>query len=338
MHLKKYTIASLILILLVGWYVYAFITQEALAINFFGTDLPSLSIATWVIAPLILFYLASVLHMAFYSFKNSMRTRKFDKDFEKIVDAMVDAYLGKENRTHNYKTDRYKLLGELVDNSIVFPAKNFDATIENKKISDVLSVIGKIKDGEVVELKKYSLPSSNELVIQNERNRYKKGEITAEAILSHSNRYDAILCKEVFVDFVKKAPLKAIERYKNFLTKESLFEILSRINAYEDTLIIDNDTLIAIFKDLKLTSKDYIDVSRKLSKSMIPEQRMKLFETLSNENDAILEAYLYTLFDLEMLTMAREILNGSNEREYSRFKIYSALRECGKHYHIDLFL
>ncbi len=338
MHIKKYTIAAFILIVLVGWYVYAFITQESLNIDFFGTTLPSFSIAVWVILPMIMLYVASVVHIMFYSFLGTLKSRKFDKDYDKIVDSIVDAYLGKENRSNSFKTDRYKLLGSVIDNAAIFPAGEFNADIENKKISEVLNLINKIRNNEAVDLKKYSLLPSNALVIQNERNRYKKGDLSAEDILSDQNRYDISLRKEVYIDFVKKAPLYSIEKYKNALTKEAFFEILSRVNADKFTLAISNESLISLFNNLELSSDDYIEASKKLSKTMLPEQRIKLFETLSNEKESAMEAYLFTLFDLEMIEPAKEILDISQPNEYIPFKAYSSLRECGENYDINLFV
>lgn len=338
MHIKKYTIAAFILIVVVGWYVYSFVTQESASISFFGLVLPSMPIAVLVIIPLTILYIASVIHMLFYSLIGALKLRKHEKDHDRIVDSIVDAYLGKEKRSNSFKTDKYKLLGYLVDNAIIFPTEDFDFEVDNKKINDVLSAINSIKKGEVVDLRRYSLPYSNAYVIQNDRNRYKKAAISAEDILSGVNKFDISLRKEVYVDFVKTAPLNAIEKYKNALTKEALFAILSRINADTKTLVISNDSLISLFKDLKLTSEDYIEASKKLSRAMLPEQRIKLFETLSNENDAATEAYLFTLFDLEMLTPAKEILDISQPNEYAHFKAYSSLRECGKHFDINLFI
>jgi len=338
MHLKKYSIAAFILIVVVGWYVYAFVTQASISIELFGIVLPPLSIALLVVLPMILLYIASMLHMLFYSFMGILKLRKYEKDHEKMVDSIVDAYLGKENRSHSFKTQKYKLLGSLVDNATIFPTSEFNANVENKKINDVLAVINGIKNGEIVDLRKYSLSSSNALVIQNDRNRYKKGVLSAEDILSSQSKYDVSLQKEVYIDFVKKAPFNAIEKYKKALTKEALFEILSRVNADSNTLVISNDSLIALFKDLKFSSKEYIEASKRLSKSMLPDQRMKLFETLSNDSEPTMEAYLFTLFDLEMLTLAKEVLDASQADDYRQFKAYSSLRECGKHFDINLFI
>lgn len=338
MHIKRYTIASLVLMVLVGWYVYSFVTQESVSIELFGISLPSLSIAVWVVVPLLVLYVASVLHMSFYWLLETFTLRKFEKDYEKIVDSIVDAYLGKENRSHVFKTQRYKLLGALVDNAMIYPHGELDANIENKKIHEVLTLINKIKNGESVDIRKYSLSPSNALSISNSRNRYKNGDITAEDILSNPNKYDESLAKEVYVDFVKESPLYAIEKYKTYLTKESLYIILSRVNADENTLEMTNDSLISLFSDLDLTKDDYMKVSQALSKGMIPEQRIKLFDTLSSKDDKIMEAYLFTLFDLEMLEPAKDILENSQPSEYVYFKAYSSLRECGKHFDINLFI
>jgi hypothetical protein len=338
MHIKKYTVAAFILIVLVGWYVYAFITQESMSIDFFGMMLPSLSVAMWVVVPIAILYIVSVMHMSFYSLLGNLKLRKYEKDYEKIIEAVMDAFLSKENRSHQFKTDKYKLLGSLIDNAVIFPSREFNVISNNKKLNEVLSAINNIRNGAVADLKKYSLSSSNVLVIQNERNRYKKGDISADDILNAKDRYDVILRKEAYVDFVKNAKLEAIEKYKNYMTKESLLIILSRINADTNTLVVPNDSLIPFFKDLDLISNDYVQASKELSHAMLPEQRIKLFEILSNESDIAMEAYLFTLFDLEMLMPAKDILDLSLPNEYMRFRAYSSLKECGKNFNINLFV
>ncbi len=338
MYIKRYTIASLILMALVGWYVYAYITQESISIEVFGVVFPSLSIAIWVIVPLIILYIASVLHMSFYNVLAALKLRKYDKDYEKIIDAIVDAYLNKAERNHHFKTPRYKLLGELLDKTVLFLKGDVAPSTDNEKINAVIKVVDAIKKGEVVDLKAYSLKHENPLVVQNDRNRYKKGDLSSEEILSHPNKYAQELSEEVYADFVKTKPVSAIEKYKKFLTKDSLLVILSRINADENTIEISNESLIALFDQLDLNRRDYIDISTALSHGMIPEQRMKLFEILSNDREEAMDAYLYTLYDLEMLAPANDILDISQPDEYQNFKAYRALKECNKYFPIKLFI
>ena len=339
MYIKRYTIAAFIWIGFVGWYVYAYVTQDSMSIDLFGIPMPSLSTALWVIIPLLILYLASVGHMVFYSMIGNFRLRKYEKDYEKLINAVIDAYIGKKGRSYTFKTDRYKLLGTLLENSTIFPVGDAVAKTNNEKIDAILKIIQDVKNGEFVDLKAYNLPSENVLVIQNERNKYKKGSISAESILANCTKYDDSLCAEVYIDYVQKAPLNSIEKYKGFLTKEALYVILSRINADENTLKVSNEVLIELFKKLDLNKEDYMKISSILSKGeMIPEQRMKLFEILSDEDEGAMYAYLFTLFDLEMIAPADAILENSQADEYQNFKAYRALKECGKNFSIYLFV
>lgn len=324
---------------LVGAFVYTYVTPETTTIDFFGIPLPALSIAVWVVVPLFILYIASVLHFSFYSFLGSINLRKYDKDYDKLMDAIVEAYLGKKSRAHSFKTERYSLLGTLLENTALFPVGNIIANTDNEKIVDVLQAIEKIKNGEVVDLKQYNLLMENELVVQNERNRYKTGELTAEMVLTNSTKYADALKQEVYVDYVKSASIANIEKYKVLLTKEALYEILARVNADSFTLEINNDELVSLMHKLELSVNDYIKLSSVISHGgMIPEQRMRLFETLSDENEDIIPAYLYTLFDLEVLAPVDEILDNSQPDEYQKFKAYRALKECNKHFSIELFV
>ncbi|SFV53041.1 Probable membrane protein Cj0124c [hydrothermal vent metagenome] len=339
MYLKRYSIAAFIWIALVGWYVYAYITQDNMSLDFFGIPLPSLKIALWVVLPLVVLYLVSLFHMAFYSMLGNFRLRNYEKDFEKIVDAIIEAYLGKKSRSHNFKTDRYRLLGTLLEKSTVFPSSELIGTTGNEKIDKVLNIIETIKNGGVADLKPFNLLPENPLVIQNEKNRYKKGEVSVSDILNNCTKYADELCKFVYNDYVKGASLQNVLKYKAFLTKEALQVIMARINADENTLSISNEELIELFEKLELSKEDYIEFSITLSKGgMIPEQRMKLFETLSEEKEEAMDAYLFTLFDLEMIAPANEILDHSQPGEYENFKAYRALKECGKNFSITLFI
>lgn len=338
MHIRRYTITSLIFIILTGWYIYSFITQGSMSVDFFGIPLPSLSIAVWVIVPIVIFYVASVGHMAFYSFLGSLKLRKYDKDYEKLIDSIVNAYLGKKDRKHIYKTPRYKLLGSLIDNTTMFPNQSLASDFDNEKINTVIELIQEIKNGNVVDLKKYALSNDNSLFIQNQRNLYKNSKITAEEILKNSDKYSEDLCKEAYIDFAKIVSLKAIILYKSFLTKETLFNILARVGADEKALEISIDELIVLFEDLDLDEKDYIKISTILASGLVPEQRIKLFEILSNEKEEAMNAYLFTLFDLEMLAPADEILENSQPSEYLNFKAYRALKESNKNFNINLFI
>ncbi|HIP19824.1 MAG TPA: hypothetical protein EYG70_01725 [Sulfurimonas sp.] len=339
MYIKRYTIAALILMASVGAFVYTYVSKETTTIDLFGIPLPALSIAVWVVVPVFALYVASVLHMSFYSFLGSMSLRKYEKDYEKIIDAIIEAYLGKKSRSHSFKTDRYALLGKLLENTTMFPAGNVIGLTKNEKIDGVFKIIEDIKNGEVVDLKPYNLLKDNDLIIQNKRNKYKKGLLTAEAILANSSKYSDVLREEAYVDYVKTASISNILKYKELLSKESLQIVLERVNADEFTLGINNDELLDLMKSLDLNTSDYIKLSASIAKGgMLPEQRIKLFEMLSDENEDAVDAYLYTLFDLEVLAPVDSILDNSQPNEYQNFKAYRALKSANQNFSIELFV
>ncbi len=338
MYIKRYTVAAFILITLIGSYVFTYITQDKISLEFFGIIIPPLHIAAWVVISLGVLYVATIFHMSFYAILASLRLRKYDKDYENLIDAIADAYLAKGERNHIYKTPRYKLLGSIIDSTTLFPTPALRANTQNEELDTVINIIEDIKRGEVVDLKKYSLKTSNSLVIQNERNRYKKGDITAEDILANISDYDTTIVQEAYTDFVNIGSLSVIEEHKVYLTKELLYVILARANRGDNPLVISNESLLSLFKTIELDTKDLIKISSVLSNGIIPEQRMKLFEILSESREDAIEAYLFTLFDLEMFSPADDILIPSQANEYLNFKAYRALKESGKNFNINLFV
>jgi hypothetical protein len=289
--------------------------------------------------PMLVLYIASLGHITFYSILGSFKLRKYEKDYEVMKDTLVDAYLSKENRDHVFRTRRYKLLGSLIDNSILHPDKIDTPNVDDDKIREALLLIDDIKNSKVVDLKRFELSKDNELTIQNERNRYLEGEINAEEFLSHPDKYNEELLKEIYIDFVKVSPLYAIEKYKEFMTKEALFTLLKRVDRdSEHTIEITNSSLLNLFEMLELDSDDYLKISIALSAGMIPEYRIKLFETISDTKDEAMDSYLFTLFDLEMLSPANAILDISQPDEYLNFKAYRALKENNQNFSINLFI
>jgi hypothetical protein len=337
MYIKRYTLAAVLFMVIVGWYVYAFITQDIKAFDFFGTELPAMPIALWIVVPLFVLYLASVLHMSYYGLIATFKKRKFQKDHESFIDAMRDAFLGKSNRYSQYKTDAYAVLGSVIDKSTLTPSDALDET-GNEKIDTVLNLLREINNGNIVELKKLHLDKENPLVVQNNLNRLERGKATPEDILSRSERYAQEVNRTAFVKLVETAPLYAIEKYKAFMSKEALLVIAARINAEEYTLEIANDALTALINEVELNEADYLHLSVALGEHSLPDQRIKLFENLATTNEDATAAYLYTLFDLEMLAPADEILDNSQTDEFINFKAYRALKECNKHYNIELFI
>ena len=338
MYIKRYVFSALLLIGAVGWFVYAFITKESIHLEVMGIVLPQLPIAAWVALAMGLLLLATLAHMIFYSIVGSFRLRRYERDYQHLLEAVMDAFLKKQKREHAFKTQRYKLLGKIVDHTEMEPDKTLE-TIGNEKLALVVNTLHQIRRGESVDLKPFNLPKNNPLVQQNLLNLFKEGNLENEEILSDPDTYGEKLCKLAYARLVANAPLHPIEKYREFMSFKALETLLERINADRNTLSIPNETLLDFFRRLDgLGSLDFLYLAAIVSDNMLPEQRIKLFETLSEENDRALDAYLFTLFDLEMVDKATEILDGTRSDEYMLFKAYAELKTCNKHYDINIFV
>lgn len=336
MQLKRYTIASLILMILVAAAVYS-IDNESISFDLLGMHFPNLPVAFWVVVPLIIMYLASLLHMGVYALVGNFKLRRLNKDHEKMIDALRDSLLGVIERNYVYKSDAYKLMGKLIDNALILPYDTL-RSVGNEKIDEALELMRDVKEKKKVDIKKFHLPSTTSIAIQNNLNRFERGEMDADSVLSRPDSYGEIVCAKAYESYVKTASVGSVMKFKHLFTKASLIDFVQRINAGENGIQITNEDLATIFGSLKLNSHDWIDLSEAMSKNMLPEQRIRLFEMLSEHNDEAMEGYLYTLYDLQMIDTANEILNNTAHNDYLIFKAYRDLKKVNKHYDIAIFL
>ncbi len=336
MQLKRYSIASLILMILVAAAVYS-IDNESISFDLLGMHFPNLPVAFWVVVPLIIMYLASLLHMGVYALVGNFKLRRLNKDHEKMIDALRDSLLGVHERNYVYKSDAYKLMGKLIDNALILPYETL-RIIGNEKIDEALELMRNVKEKKKVDIKKFHLATHTSIMIQNNLNRFERGEIDADSILSRPESYGEIVCAKAYESYVKTASVGSIMKFKHLFTKASLVDFIQRVNADENGIQITNEELVTIFSTLKLHSNDWIDFSAAMSKNMLPEQRIRLFEMLSENNDDAMEGYLYTLYDLQMIDTANEILNNTAHTDYLIFKAYRDLKRANKHYDIAIFL
>ncbi|MBV5321762.1 MAG: hypothetical protein JZU62_08750 [Sulfuricurvum sp.] len=336
MQLKRYTIASLILMILVAAAVYS-IDNESISFDLIGMHFPNLPVAFWVVVPLIIMYLASLLHMGVYALVGNFKLRRLNKDHEKMIDALRDSLLGVNERNYVYKSEQYKLMGKLIDSALILPYETL-RSIGNEKIDEVLQLMRDVKEKKKVDIKKFHLASNTSIAIQNNLNRLERGEMDADSVLSRPDSYGEIVCAKAYESYVKTASVGSVMKFKHLFNKGSLIDFVQRVNAGENGIQISNEELVTLFSSLKLESNDWIDLSAAMSKNMLPEQRIRLFEMLSEHNDDAMEGYFYTLYDLQMIDTANEILNNTAHADYQIFKAYRDLKKANKHYDIAIFL
>ncbi|OQX73115.1 MAG: hypothetical protein B6D59_06535 [Campylobacteraceae bacterium 4484_4] len=335
MHLKRYTLASVIMIALVGTYVYQMVSQSEYALDLLGVHV-TLPIAVWVILPMVLLFLASFLHMLYYGFKAYLRRKRVTKDIEKLADALYWDVL-KAPKKHHYMDKRVKPVGVVLDSGCDDFTK-VDKKLCHERIRDAIDIITAVKHGEVVDLGKLKLDKTNPYMIQNALNLLKQEPQRAEEILRKVESYDQSVAKEAIRIFVESAGEQQIEKYLDFVDKEILMHMLDTLEKRDEKNKITLSLIEKIVMKNNPSDCDYMVLSRKLIKHYTPHELLAFFEKLVARDEKAFKAYIFTLIEFEMLDKANELMQDTQRGEYLDFKAYLDLRKAGKHYPIDLLL
>ncbi len=333
MGLRRYVFFAVVLVVLLGIYnVYVF-QDKVYALNFFGTEI-TLPIALWVLVPAVILGFFSALHLMFYGFKNYVYNRSLLKDEDTFIQASKAALLGKSYEA-SFKT-RWLSLPYQVLNVLSQKNPQIDK-LENKDLKAICEDIALIKDKEYVNLKPYALSKDNPLFIQNTLNRLEKDPKSAAEVLKTCKESEK-LQKVAFDILLKHATYTEIKKQNIALSPSQIIDILKRNADEEDSFVIEDSEVDALINTEGFDAKDYIQIVKAVKNKLNPQSLVAMFEGLSAKYTEATKAYLYVLFELQMIDKVREILLNMDEEDGKNFEAYLFLRDNGKNIDIDRFI
>ncbi len=334
MGVKKYIGFAILFLAIVGLYVYNFETRMyRLNVLDYSITLP---IAVWMILPAAVLFLLTILHFMFYGVKGYVKTRAIKKDSDLLTQNAKNALLGKDVAIE-YKTDFFQLPGSAVYLLNIDPKKIDLKKVHDEDLLDIMDAKKRVSDGEIVNLSRFSLDIDNPIVIQNEYNKLAADKMYAANILK--NAKDEKLREKAYLEFATFASKSDLDRYKIKPTKELFFILVDRINAEKYPLDLSDEDIIEYLKKIEFDKDDLIKLAKKLKTKMNPDRLMLLFQKLSNEfPHRANEAYLYVLFEFQMMDNAREFLENTAENEFLKFKYMLFLKDNGKNFDTELFV
>ena len=337
MRLGLYIIASIVLMAIVGIFVYT-INPGTYTIDKFGVSL-TIPIAVWVVAPMLLLMVASAVHMIFYGTKNFFKFKKWEKDTVSLDDALYWSLLN-EPKAHKFNLPILKQTASLL--SVSHVKVNGAVDDISDKLRGALTLVSEIQRGEYVDLKEKKLAqvlsSNNPLVIQNLQNRLDKDETFAEKVLQDKESYAPELFDKALTIFAKKATFADAKKYIKVFNKESLLLLLTRVTK-EDDLGLNKEVLDSFITELEPTLEcaDYLRMSTLMMQHLSPDENLKLWREYETKYSKAEIAYLYLLFEYEMIDKAGEYLDEHNEDDFKRFRaLYDLKREHKKYKITDL--
>ncbi len=333
MRLKRYIFLSILLIAAVGGLVYLK-TDTTYTVEILGIPV-TLPIAVWVVLPMFLMFLASFFHMAYYSFINYMKLKRYKKDYDTLVTSFAHALL-REPKNWHYKTREAKNLGHITDKSHLIP-QDFRIDTKDERLKKPLEYVKDIQNGIYVEIEGFELSPKNPLLVQNLQNRLKKEPTFSGVILKKCQDYPKDLCQkalEIYMDF---SDISKIKEYASVFTFETLLKLIDKAAQKREHVHYQDLLYIVQEAKMELGQKEYIELAKKIKNIMAPDDRLRFFELLKEKDERSEAGYVYTLLDLEMVDKARDFLETTNEEELQNFKAYLELKDCGKNYPLDLF-
>ena len=335
MGIKKYIVVTLIYLLAIGLYVYSF-NGDTYTLEVYKMSL-KLPIAIWIVLPAILLFVASTFHMIFYSLKEFWKTRALNRDFETFKLALSNKVLGEDSQL-KYKTHFFQFAGKSLKMLAYKEISDFNT--ENEKIENMRQVVRDINDGKVVELKKFKLSNENSLIEQNELNKLGDDPKYASTILKNCEDENSKLCQKAYFEFLKYASFPEIKKLGFQPTKEIFRILMERYLDEEDNFDMDLESIEELLMQFKATREDYLELAYEIKIKLSPDALMALFEKLFNSADhpEAADAYLYVLYELQMIDKIRDILENSDENEYRKFKTLLFLRDHGKNVDSGIFL
>jgi len=336
MYFKRYTLASIVLIAAVGGYVYYMITKDTYTVELLGVNV-TLPIAAWVVAPMVLLYLASLFHMLYYGFKGYLQKRRVERDLSKLSDALYWDIL-KAPKQHAYDDREIRNIGIVLDQG----CEDFSGVDKSKcdeRVKEALEMIEAIERGEFVDMKKVTLDKSNPYVVRNWLNLLDSEPGRAEEILRKAEMYDDSVVRAAMKKFVENASQQQIEKYKEKMDIDIFMHLLDSLKSSdEEKPRLNLDFIESLLESMEPAEKDYLQIAQRLSKLYTPDEVLRFFERAVARDEKAFKAYIFVLIEFEMLDKANELLQDTARGEYLDFKAFLDLRKAGKHYPMDLLL
>jgi hypothetical protein len=333
MKLGLYIFATLALITIIGVLVYT-INPNKYMIEMMNIKF-DFHIAIWMILPMLLLFLFTLGHMLFYGLRNYMTLKKWQRDTLTLEEALYASLI------HEPKYAKYSM-NEIGSVSVLLTKASLTLsdTIEglSPKLSKITHLVQKIQNGEYVDLKEHKVSKifkkGNPLLIQNRLNRLKCDNEFVEEVMRSSSEYSKRVQAEALNIFAKSEDFIQARKYIKVFDEKHLILMLSRID-YDETLGLSNDILNEFVSTLKLKCQDFISIARITKKYFSPEENLALFYEYQSKNEKAQNAYLYLLFEYELLDQVANYLQEQGEFEFMKFRALYILKREHSGYKLD---
>ncbi len=325
MRLGLYTFASLAFIGLVAGFVYTLVPGNYV-LEVAGLNL-NLPIALWIVIPLIVLLLLTILHMLYHGTRNYFVRRKWQRDINTMQDALYWSLIN-EPKEHSYSIPQVAEGASLLANSSL-KLKGMPQGVSSK-LSKTVEWVKKIEDGEFVDLKKLKIErfmsKDNPLLVKNQLNRLESYAEFADEVLRSRESYADSVVNAALKKAVETQTMFKLKKYAHLLSFDDIALLLDRADAGED-IGFSLDLLESFIDGKNLSCRQYLRLVSSAVESFDPDQNLSFFKKLADESSKAQAAYLFLLFRYEMIEKAESFLEEHDDDEFVSFRALLTLKK-----------
>jgi len=335
MRLGTYIFSGLVFIALVAGATYM-VQPGYFSVTALGVTL-NLPVAAWMALPLLLLFVLTILHMMYHGTLGYFRRRKWIRDADELKDALYWGLLN-EPKEHHFSIPEMKESAPLTSVSRIEVIGNVQGLSD--KLMKTVEWVKKIENGEYVDLKAKKverfLSRDNPLLIRNQINRLEKENAFAEKVLQARESYDGRVVEAALETMAEREDFYKLKKYAAQLGKKHFFTLLDRVDRKED-IGFSPEMAEAFIAPLvsELECPDYLRIVRTTLRRLTPDENLALFKKLAAESEKAQNAYLYLLFEYEMIDNVKRFLEEHDEQEFKAFRAFYILKRGKYHFKID---
>lgn len=337
MKFKYYIGALFVFIVLLGLYVYSLSGASFTFMIPFSTQSITLPVAIWFVVPVIVFFIIVIFLEIGGSYRMWRKRTKYKHDYKILLEQIENQLLSKDVPLKQPTMNRYKSLSILLGNLTLDIKEGIALKSGETRLDELIELLGDLKRGEYVNLKKFNPGEKSPFMNQNILNQIHSDEKFATEVLKKSS-YDEESKREAFKKLLNCGETKTIKQFIGEIkfNKDLANEMLGM--CYTNKINFSNDEIAKLCTEVKYSKEDYLHLAQKLKECYEPAAWVSLFENLANQDELAEIAYFYVLLELEMIDEAKERLNTYPQNELLKVRAYLDLKDSGKKYPLELFL
>lgn len=331
MRIGLYIFAALVLIMIVGGLAYS-VNPEYYRVEMVNISLP---VAAWIVMPMLLLFLFTLGHMFFYGLKNYFLLKRWHKDTNTLEDALYWSLVN-EPKEQSYTINEMGTIAVLLGKGSIDISDDVEGL--TPRLARVVNIIKKIKNGQYIDLKEEKMAKvfkpGNPILIQNRLNCLESDDAFVEGVMKATSEYSEVVQQEALNIFAQKTDFITARKYAKVYDVKNFLAMLDRITPHEK-LGLTIEILSEFMAALELKCEDYIKVAVITKKHFKPEENLTLFRDYQKENERAQNAYLYLLFEYELLEQASNYLDEQEEDEFVKFRALNTLKKEHNKYKLE---